>query len=132
MVYHFTKKQRILVTFCLMEKQKQHIPLQIIILTFDNFLSPCSAETHSELHNSISTVSVAKNAQYGSMTLPPALNVDFEATVVIGIASMSCAILDKMRYLVDWISTISKHQISNQHPHKKYKHLPNIIPNQIS
>jgi hypothetical protein len=63
------------------------------------FSNPCNVRTQSEPHNSISTISVAKDARYGSMTLPPALNVDFKATVVIGIASMSHAILDKMRYL---------------------------------
>jgi len=43
MVHPSTKKQRTLVTFYLREKQKQHIPLKIIILTLDDFLSPCSA-----------------------------------------------------------------------------------------
>ena len=36
--------------------------------------------------------------RYSSITLPPALNVDSEATVDIGIASMSPAIFDKTLY----------------------------------
>ncbi|KAE8668792.1 60S ribosomal protein L23 [Hibiscus syriacus] len=49
---------------------------------------------------SISTILVPKEDRCGSITLPPALKADSEATVVTGITNMSAAIFDKMLNLI--------------------------------
>jgi hypothetical protein len=54
--------------------------------------------TQLDPHKSISIVSGDSEALCGSITLPPALKTDSEATLDIGIARISRTILDKTQY----------------------------------
>jgi hypothetical protein len=77
-------------------------------------------------------------ALYGSITLPPVLKVDSEATLGIGTARITCAILDKMQYFkllaFHHAKALNSGSISIPcHPSLRSRHpLQDRCPNQFS